>query len=156
MRIVVFSDSHGNFRALLKAVRQQPEADCFIFLGDGLGDLKLAETEAPGKYYSVPGNCDFGAAPPYEAELELGGKRLFFTHGHRYFVKGGLTRIEEEAKRRGADILLFGHTHKALCEYRGGMYIMNPGSIGMPDSGRATYGIIDITPAGVAAHIAEL
>lgn len=156
MRIVALSDSHGNTGALMKAVRQQPQADCFIFLGDGLDDIRYVMKEFPKKtYYAVSGNCDFTSPEPCETELELCGRKLFFTHGNRYFVKGGLTRIEEEAKRRGADILLFGHTHKAMCEYVNGLYVINPGSIGLPDGGRPTYGIIDITTAGIAAHIAE-
>ncbi|MFR3419646.1 MAG: metallophosphoesterase family protein [Eubacterium sp.] len=45
-------------------------------------------------------------------------------------------------KRRNADIVLFGHTHNQYTEYLDGLYIMNPGSVGM----NGDYGVIDITP----------
>jgi putative phosphoesterase len=157
MRIIVVSDTHGDMGRLRKVVARHRDADCFIHLGDGRAEmLSLMKANPDIKYYSVCGNCDFASQGPAWGEAEFGGKKFFFTHGHRYYVKGGGTRIIEEARRRGADVLLYGHTHRAVCEYDGGLYIINPGSLGMPDDGRPTYAVADVTPAGIAAHIAEL
>ena len=46
---------------------------------------------------------------------------------------------------------LFGHTHNQYTEYLDGLYIMNPGSVGM----NGDYGVIDITPKGDIMLIKE-
>lgn len=157
LRVVVVSDTHGRIARLETAMRQQPRAALYIHLGDGEWDLAEIRGMYPGRrFLAVAGNCDFGSGLPDRGETELGGKRIFFTHGHAFYVKSGLSRVVDEAVTRGADILLFGHTHVPLTEYRDGLYILNPGSLGSPRDGVPTYGVVDITPAGVAAHIVEL
>ena len=84
-------------------------------------------------------------------EIEYAGKRIFFSHDHPYIVKFGYENIIAEAKRRNADIVLFGHTHNQYTEYLDGLYIMNPGSVGM----NGDYGVIDITPKGDIMLIKE-
>lgn len=157
VRIVVFSDSHGDASRLEKAIFQQPKAELFLYLGDGEWDLDGVKPDFPGRdFRAVSGNCDFASALPAEDEILACGKRIFYTHGHKYGVKSGTTRIIEEAVRREADILLFGHTHEAFTAYENGLYIMNPGSLGHPADGRPTYGIIDLTKAGIVTSVVEL
>ena len=105
------------------------------------------------RFYKVAGNCDFGAAEPVTGQLELAGRRIFYTHGHAYSVKYGLGLFKEAARRAGADIALYGHTHEAFCDYEDGLYIMNPGAV---SGGETRYGLIDITPAGVVVHPEKL
>lgn len=157
MRIVVLSDTHGNISGLLKAVDQQRKADVFIHLGDVQSDIEYAKKAFPDKrFFNVPGNCDFGSQDPVDGEIVLSGKRIFYTHGHVYHVKFGQYEVIEEARRRKADILLFGHTHVPFQTYDDGLYIMNPGSIGHPVEGEPTYGVIDITGAGTVMNIVEV
>lgn len=80
-------------------------------------------------------------------EISAQGKKIFFIHGHPYYVKHGYERIEEEAKNRGADICLFGHTHIPYTEYKDGIYFMNPGAVF-----NGSYGIIDITDSGIMTY----
>lgn len=157
LRIVVVSDTHGNTWRLQEVLTQQPKADMFIHLGDGVWDVDEASPGNPARMFlRVSGNCDFGSDFPSEGETVAEGKRIFYTHGHLYYVKFGMSRITDEAVSRGADILLFGHTHVPVAEYTNGLYIMNPGSLGHPDGGNPTYGVIDITPAGIVPHIVEV
>lgn len=157
MRIVVISDTHGDLSGFEQAVSQQQKADIFIHLGDCERDLDSVKTIFPDKkFLSVSGNCDFGSVTPTEDEIEACGKRIFFTHGHTYYVKSGYSSAINEARRRKADILLFGHTHLPFTSYEDGLYIMNPGSVGHPAEGKPTYGIIDITEAGIVLNIAEV
>ncbi len=146
MDILVFSDSHGCQGKIEEAVeRQIKKPDAVIFLGDGLRDMMNAEIgDIP--LYCVSGNCDFGGFyadgnVPIEQNLILGDKRIFFTHGHKYGVKSTLSPLICEGAARGADIIIFGHTHTAFDETvlpendRGvraekPMHIFNPGSIG--------------------------
>ncbi len=161
MDILVFSDSHGRQSKIEEAVaRQIKKPDAVIFLGDGLRDMMNAEIgDIP--LYCVSGNCDTGCFfvgidAATAQDVMLGGKRIFFTHGHKYGVKISLTSLIAEGVLRGADIILFGHTHTVFEETvlpdndRGiktdkPMYIFNPGSIGTyPYS----FGIISIDREG--------
>lgn len=147
MRLLVVSDSHGRDWRLRAALEAHPEINGWIHLGDGLREaFRLAE-EFPAPLYAVRGNCDFWQPelPPELREETFGGKRVLFTHGHLYGVKYGLYRVTAAARERGADILLFGHTHQPLNEYDNGLYVLNPGSLG--EAG--TYALLDILPAGI-------
>lgn len=146
MDILVISDSHGRRENIEEAInRQIKKPDAIIFLGDGLRDMTYAQTgDIP--VYRVSGNCDMGGffsdnEVPTEQTVELGGKRIFFTHGHRYGVKSTLTPLISESATRDADIVLYGHTHEGFERELTGdneygirlkkpLYIMNPGSIG--------------------------
>nr|PZM89876.1 MAG: metallophosphoesterase [[Clostridium] cellulosi] len=157
MRIVVISDTHGNISNFERAIFQQPKADLFIHLGDHESDVDDIRLYLRGRnILSVSGNCDFGSQLPDVGETVVSGKRIFYTHGHRYHVKFGIDGVINEARRREADIVLFGHTHIPVATYEKGLYIMNPGSLGHPRGGSPTYGIIDITNAGVVLNIVEV
>ena len=146
MDILVLSDSHSRREMIEETVlRQIKKPDAIIFLGDGLRDVTGADI-GDIAIYTVLGNCDFGellgdSNTPSEQNLILGEKRIFFTHGHKYGVKSTVSPLLLEAAGRGADIVLFGHTHVAFervltsdNEYGiksdKRIYIMNPGSIG--------------------------
>lgn len=154
MRILVLSDSHRYAADALSAIRAQRKAEVIIHLGDGAGDIDSAKLERPGAMFlSVAGNCDFASLLPYELTRTFDNVKIFMTHGYHYDVKNGLSQLEEKARREGAQIALYGHTHIPKVEYRDGLYLMNPGSA----SGfHATYGTIDLTPAGIVCNIVEI
>ena len=54
------------------------------------------------------------------------------THGHYYQVSLSLNYLREEARQRGVDIAMFGHTHRPVLEQEEGLTILNPGSISYP------------------------
>ena len=65
-----------------------------------------------------------------------------------------LYRAACAARERQADVLLFGHTHRAEITWDDGLLLFNPGSLsGGADS---TYGTLDITPAGIVPNILRL
>lgn len=158
MRVVVFSDSHGNYDVLERIMKRHKEdGDYFIHLGDGEREFELITYVYSGeKFLFVSGNCDWGTDRPDYDIVKIGGKTIFFTHGARFGVKGDLNIAKLFARKNEADILLFGHTHIAMTDYDDGLYIMNPGSCGRPREGAPSYGIIDITDAGIAMHTAEI
>lgn len=157
MRIVVISDTHGDFSNFELVMSEQPKADLFIHLGDCERDLDDIRPLFPDRrFLGVSGNCDFGSATPAEGETVAAGKHIFYTHGHTYHVKYGPADVVDEARRRKADIVLFGHTHLPVATYEDGLYIMNPGSLGHPIAGGPTYGVIDITEAGIVTNIVEV
>ena len=146
MRILVLSDTHGDFNSCRRALDAQTNADAIIHCGDGKAEFQYIKehyTDIP--VIGVCGNCDFGTKLQPVEVVELGGKRIFVTHGHTYQAKFTIYNLVCAAREKGADILLFGHTHNALTDYSDGLYIMNPGSC---HGYYATYGYIDITDKG--------
>ena len=86
----------------------------------------------------VRGNCDaevdqmvlnFPILAEY-ALLEVEGRVLFATHGHKY----GPDCLPPLCP---GDILLSGHTHVPVCREAEGILLMNPGSASMPKEGSA-------------------
>lgn len=147
MRIIVFSDTHGNYSAMHKILKRNGNADIFIFLGDGEQDLeKLKAQYIDSKILYVRGNCDTNTKAPENGMYILPNKmKIFFSHGHKWGVKLNEDKIIEQAKVIGANIVLFGHTHKRFAETKDGILILNPGSAGQPKDGMpASYAWIDI------------
>lgn len=157
MKAVVFSDSHGNFPVLERIAAKNPDAGLFIFLGDGVDEAETLSYLCSGKkFLLLRGNCDWESGFPETAVTKFCGKSLFCTHGAGYGVKRGTDFAVSEAKAQGADILLYGHTHEAFVGEAEGVLIMNPGSCSKPRSGKASYGIIEVSDGGeITLRISE-
>lgn len=154
MRILVMSDSHGDYTKVKRAVMTQSDAQVIIHCGDGEQQVDKLRWDFPDRaVYAVRGNCDWNSNLPLEEIITLEGKKIMYTHGHIYRVKFGYNEIKQAARDKGADIVLFGHTHIPLNEYENGLYVINPGSI---NGYGATYGVIDITPQGIMTNIVEM
>ena len=143
-KICVFSDSHGDCTRMLRAVElEQP--DMILHLGDGAGDLERLRQAFPAlAYHNVQGNCDYRPKLPRTLRLQVEGITIFAAHGHEHQVKldPDLTRFRYAALEAGADLALYGHTHRSFLGVFQGMTILNPGSIGL--SPRPSYGVITV------------
>ncbi len=150
MRIVVFSDTHGNFAAADSIFTKNKICDHFIFLGDGMEEMEhLKKIYPEKKIYCVCGNCDRSDEPPSRT-IEIFKTKMFMTHGHFHKVNETTDLLISRAKEEGASVILFGHTHKRLYEYTKGFHILNPGSAAQPkDHLPPGYAIIDLTPCGI-------
>ncbi|MDR1002854.1 MAG: metallophosphoesterase [Oscillospiraceae bacterium] len=157
MRAIVVSDTHGNFRNLLKVFERHSDSELFVFLGDGESDYRRLISRNPTmRYVLVRGNCDFGTEANLTEIIDFGEKRILCTHGHAFSVKRGLGGLIASSKEQNADVCLFGHTHVPCSFYDDGLYVMNPGSLSNGVDGGCSYGILDITEAGVAAFTVKL
>lgn len=140
MKILVFSDSHRSLSGMYAAIdRHQPQQ--VIHLGDMMDDAEeVAEHYPRLPFCLVPGNCDgWFQTVPLRKQITLDGKSILLSHGHRWGVKSDYGMAIADARAAGADILLFGHTHRALCErLEDGLWMMNPGPA------RSSYGLIEI------------
>ena len=153
MKILVFSDSHRALGTMYDAI-ERLRPDAVIHLGDHLEDAESMESVFSGvDFYHVPGNCDFFTSAPPSLTISLDGVRVFLTHGHLFGVKSGLTRLALEARRVGAQLALFGHTHEADFLRMGDVTLFNPGSAGM---GRQTYGMITVKGTEFKCEILSL
>ena len=157
MRIIVMSDTHRDFHALMELVEKHREADIFIHLGDGARELAQGVEIFPEhKFLSARGNCDFGSEAARAGCVSGGQAKIFYTHGHMYNVKYGLADLVRAGQEMQANVVLFGHTHIPMVDYREGMHLMNPGSLGMPRGSNGTYGVLDVTEQGIVCFINEL
>lgn len=130
MKILVFSDSHGNTAHMERTVALM-RPDQVLHLGDVARDAWALARRFPQLPVTwVAGNCDGpGTGDPEQQLLTLEGRRILMTHGHRYQVKLSPYRAILAAREAGARILLFGHTHNPVCFQEGGLWVMNPGSV---------------------------
>lgn len=146
MKIIVFSDSHGDRESMVLAAEAE-RPDAIFHLGDCWRDAEELECAFPGiPLYQVPGNCDWGLREePTEKKVSLDGVHFLLCHGHTYSVKSGYYSALSHARREKIDVLLCGHTHIPYYEDRGGVQLLNPGSVGFGH----TYGRI-ITQRGTA------
>ncbi len=130
MKLLVFSDTHGQPDKMLAAIAQG-SPDMIIHLGDGGRDVEKIKKQFPEiPLEAVRGNCDFSSALPESTLLTVGGVRIFITHGHVFSVKHTLSVLIDEARRLNAEMVLYGHTHCANNTMEGGLYVLNPGSSG--------------------------
>ncbi|HAS79253.1 MAG TPA: metallophosphoesterase [Ruminococcus sp.] len=159
MRIIVMSDSHGNYYPVKEIMQRNLAADMFIHLGDGEREFDEAAKELSlCNTYHVKGNCDFGSMSPDMLCINLEyGHRLIAAHGHNQYVNFTLDNLKKAAAENNADIILYGHTHERFCKYEDGLYIMNPGSASCPRDGLdASYGYIDVTEKGILANVLSI
>ena len=142
MQVLVVSDSHGRVDNMIRAVeRVQP--DYVLHLGDCQRDLEKLRREFPGlPMEGVPGNCDWGSYDQPERLIELGGVRILMLHGHTRNVKSSPMAAMYAAREYGAQVLLFGHTHRPLVDYDGTLLTLNPGAAG--DWEHPTCGVLTI------------
>ena len=155
MKLLIFSDSHGNVANMEDAVRLE-RPDRVLHLGDLVRDAEVLQEKFPHLPVTyVPGNCD-GRRPdlPEERAFTLEGVKLFMTHGHAYHVKEGLWAAERAARAAGAHLLCFGHTHEALCEFKNGMWVVNPGAAG--SLARPTYAVAVLEEGGAVCYISPI
>lgn len=150
MKILVVSDTHGQNRNLETVVNRIKPIDMLIHLGDVEGSEYLVDKIGECPAYIVRGNCDMNGKLPGEIVLPVEGHTIFMTHGHRYMVGYGTERLEEAARAREADIVLYGHTHVPFLKQTDGMTVLNPGSLSRPrqEDHRCSYAMIEIDRDG--------
>ena len=67
MKLLCFSDSHGNPAYMQEMIARHRTADAVIFWATARAILRQCAYFYPETaFYSVRGNCDFGADPPDE------------------------------------------------------------------------------------------
>ena len=158
MRILVISDSHGRTNRIEEALSAHPEATHVFFLGDNERDVEDLPFIYPDKiFHIISGNCDFASMLKSSDSVTVNGVKIFYTHGHTLSVKSGSGNLLKKARNEGYELVLYGHTHVASCEYCDGIHVVNPGSIGQPrDASSPSYAIIDLEPSGIMPIIVRM
>lgn len=160
MRIIVISDTHGNYSAIENVFLRNTDADWFFHLGDGERELDrfiIANPMFSQKIIHVAGNCDYCSLSHDIFTLPVMNAKILATHGHMHGVKSSLEPLKKLAIQNGCNIILYGHTHSRFMRCENGLYIMNPGSASCPRDGKpASFGHIDISFAGIVMNIADI
>ncbi len=147
MKILIISDTHGSNQGLEEAIEAHPDIDMLIHLGDGEDLEEEIHMMVSCPVHMVRGNNDYFCDLPMEEEFDLAGRHVFITHGHSYGVSLDERTLRQEARARGADIVMYGHTHRPVCHEDKGLLILNPGSPTYPRQSdrRGTYMIMEIS-----------
>ncbi|WP_188983419.1 metallophosphoesterase family protein [Pseudomonas matsuisoli] len=123
MTIGVIADTHGLLRP--EAVDALRGSDHILHAGD-IGDpeiLRVLEAIAPVS--AIRGNNDdapWAAGLPDELRLELAGVSIYLLHDRK--------QLAIDPGQEGIDVVIAGHSHKPLLEYRDGVLHLNPGAAG--------------------------
>ena len=131
MKIGVISDTHGFLDP--RMVKIFAGVDHILHAGD-IGDPMIElELKFIAPVTVVLGNTDAGLNFPLTAVRRLAEKNFLIHHivNPHALLPDLATRIEKEK----ADVVVFGHTHKALAETINGVFFFNPGYAGKPKPG---------------------
>ena len=149
MKYLVVSDIHGSgyYAKKLEEIINKENPDKIILLGDlyyhgprNPLTLEYAPREVANilnshkdKILAVRGNCDAEVDQMISQfkleeniELEINGKKFFFTHGHKYNID-----ILPDAI---FDVMVYGHFHTGYIKEKNGKLFVNSGSISLPKS----------------------
>jgi uncharacterized protein len=133
------------------------ECDIIFHAGD-VTALAVLDAFCGKKVYGVHGNmCDYDVQRqlPHHKLIELEGYSIGICHG-----AGPRHNIEERVWHLfpEADCIIYGHTHRPVCEKKGGVLFINPGSFHStgPHGATPTYGILEIGSDGLNAKIHSL
>ncbi len=130
MKIGVISDTHLNISddRLERIVESHFSDVDLIFHAGDMVDLDVLDVFRGRRLYAVSGNMDNAGVRelfPDKQVIEVEGRRIGLIHGW-----GSPLGLEERILREFDDVccIVYGHTHKASNERRGGILLFNPGS----------------------------
>jgi uncharacterized protein len=136
MHIAIVSDTHGQLRGTLEAIREieKRSPDLVLHCGD-IGSPAIVPLFVGRETRFVFGNVDepgtLRAAisdagltcDELFGELDVEGKRIAFLHGHDE------RRLREAIGSGAYDLVCHGHTHRRRWELVGKTWVLNPGAV---------------------------
>ena len=167
--LIAWGDSHIPYRAdkipdeFIKFIKNM-DLDKLICTGDlvRIDVLKTFEWIS-NKLVIVRGNMDEGDAErhPLFQSFRYEGLNFLVYHGHRVYPRGDPEKLYKISKKRGAEVLITGHTHTPTIRKFRDLLIINPGSIcgvwgGAGGYGRPTWGLINVSERRVKVKIYEI
>ena len=127
MLVGLIADTHGLMRS--EALRALQGADIILHAGDVGHGAVLDALAAIAPVRAVYGNVDMqDGMLSASIDCVLEGVRVHVSHGHEL----GSPTPERLAAKYAADVIVFGHTHRALMQTIGSTLVINPGAAGPP------------------------
>jgi putative phosphoesterase len=125
MLVGLISDTHGLMRP--EALRALEGAQLILHAGDVGRSSVLDALRGIAPVYAVYGNVDATNGELQSAvDVVLAGVRVHLSHGHEL----GSPTPAALAARYDADVIVYGHTHRALITQIGQTLVVNPGAAG--------------------------
>ena len=132
MKILLVSDSHGDYESLDLLAKKYPNMDLYLHAGDSEQDEFSIKP-----FISVRGNCDHYYDLPNFLVIPSPAGNIYVQHTP-YISKSVIS--EHNAK-----IVIHGHTHTRRNEKVRGILFINPGAISYArDKFDGSYAILDI------------
>lgn len=152
MKILIISDTHRKNENYLKLVETIGTLDMVIHLGDVEGSEYTIQEAVNCPVEMVAGNNDFFSDLPSEKIFRIGKYNVMITHGHRYYIGIGSEMLKREAVAEGADIVMYGHTHRPVIDISKDIIAINPGSLSYPrqENRKPSYIIMETDAQGDA------
>jgi uncharacterized protein len=121
----LIADTHGLMRP--EALRALRGVDVILHAGD-VGNRKVLDAlGAIAPVRAVYGNVDVeDGLLTASVDCVFDGVRVHVSHGHEL----GSPTPERLAAKYAADVIVFGHTHRALTQTVGSALVINPGAAG--------------------------
>jgi uncharacterized protein len=124
MQIVLISDTHGRNEVFSQLRERHPNANAYLHAGDSETDPINLDGFA-----SVQGNNDFYSAHPDQLVVDLQGIRILMVHSHQYHASNRIPGLVARAKKHGATLVFYGHTHVFQVDTVDNITLVNPGSL---------------------------
>lgn len=132
MKILLVSDSHGDYDSLNRLYNMYPNMDLYLHAGDSEQDEWSLKP-----FISVRGNCDHYYDFPNYLVIPSPKGNIYVQHTP--FVSKSVIN-EHNAK-----IVIHGHTHTRRNEVKNGILFINPGAISYArDKYEGSYAIVTI------------
>ena len=173
MRIALISDTHipANLDRLPDTLLDQiAGVDVILHAGDIVSNDVLDTLRAIAPTTAVAGNMDPPEVSRHLSDRELvrlDGRTIGLTHGHRphdvqsHYIGEPYDSPEMElffqlmtSKLPGAEIIVFGHFHRAVITHWNDVLFINPGAV-VPSHGGSSFAILELGDA-VEARIVPL
>ncbi len=141
MKIVVVSDTHGNSVSLSKIINDESPFNFLFHCGDGIDDIERVNIKPDIRVLGVSGNMDAYSSSRFasHAVSDIDGRRFLILHGNIERAHDDLLGVLMAGRERGADIVVFGHTHRPFLSDADRPILFNPGP-----ALNGQYGIITI------------
>lgn len=156
-RIGVLSDTHlrgPDPELAARLARVFVGVDLILHAGDLTNLTVLDMLEAP-EVLAVCGNMDepaVGQSLPDKRIVEVEGARIGLMHG--WGSPFGLAgRVGSQFS--GVDCVVFGHSHRAMNTFTGGVLFFNPGSVSRGLVGSGTVGLLTVDQ-GISGEIIKI
>ena len=125
MVVGLIADTHGLIREA--ALRALDGVDVILHAGDVGRRSVLDALAALAPVHAVFGNVDLpDGTLQASIDREFEGVRLHVSHGHEI----GSPTPERLVERYDADVIVYGHTHRALVKQVRSTLVINPGAAG--------------------------
>jgi len=125
MLIGIIADTHGVIRD--EALHALRDVDMILHAGDVGKPAVLDALSAIATVHAVYGNVDLpDGSLQASIDCEVEGVRVHMSHGHEL----GSPTPARLAARYDADVIVYGHTHRALVQQVGSTLVINPGAAG--------------------------